>query len=207
LLDELGRKLADYKFDMRHLVRDVCLSRTYQTSSTINASNKGDDSQFSHASLRRLRADVLLDTLSQATETVTAFPGIPKGQRAVQVFDGGRRYGSYFLKTFGLATRETVCACETRSEPTFAQSLHQINGQTISGKLLESKFLTEFLKDGKKNTDQVIDELYLRTLSRKPGDDEHKKLAALVGSQAGDKKAYDDIFWALLNSTEFMFNH
>lgn len=206
LINELGSKLAAYKFDMRHLVRDICMSRTYQTNSTVNASNKGDDSQFSHAALRRLRADVLLDSLSQATDTQTRFDGLPRGERAVQVYDGGRRYGSYFLKTFGLSTRATVCACETRNEPTFAQSLHLINGTTIQGKINESKFLETFLKSGK-NSDQGVDELYVRTLSRKPGPDEQKKLLDLVGSQAGDKKAFDDIFWALLNSTEFMFNH
>ena len=71
LLEELGKRLADYNFDMKKLIRDICTSRTYQLSAVANDSNRDDDSQFSHARLRRLRADVLLDSISEATEAPT----------------------------------------------------------------------------------------------------------------------------------------
>jgi hypothetical protein len=206
LIDALGSKLAEYKFDLRKLIRDVCLSRTYQLSATVNASNRDDDRQFSHAMLRRLRADVLLDAISQATETVTRFNNQPKGTRAVQVYDSGRRNGSYFLKTFGQATRETVNACENRTEPTFAQTLHEINGNTIQSKLGESTIIPNLIKD-KKAPDEIINALYVRALSRQPSAEERQVFAGMVEKTPLDPAPYNDIFWALLNSTEFEFNH
>ncbi len=205
LLDELGKRLADSKFDLKALIRDICASRTYQLSPSVNKSNKEDDSQFSHATMRRLRADVFLDALSQATENATKFSNYPKGERALQIYEGGRRTGSYFLKTFGLATRETVCACETRSEPTFAQALHLINGDTIQSKLAQSTVVENLIAE-KKKPSEIIDEMYVRALCRKPSVEESKTMLELIGENPA-RKAYDDIFWALLNSTEFAFNH
>lgn len=207
LIEELGRRLASYDFDARKLVRDICLSRTYQLSSTPNATNRDDDSQFSHARLRRLRADVLLDAIDEATDTTTTFGGdYPRGMRAIELYEGIRRNGNYFLKTFGLAARDSVNVSETRLEPTLAQALHLINGDTIEGKLGRSTVISKMLKEHEKPV-EIIDALYLRSLGRTPSTMERQKLLALTTGHEADRKVYDDIFWALLNSTEFAFNH
>ncbi len=101
LLEELGKRLAESNFDAKKLIRDICLSRTYQLAATPNETNRDDDSQFSHQRLRRLRADVMLDALAQVTETLSDFNGMPRGLRAMQLYEGGNR-GNYFLKTFRL---------------------------------------------------------------------------------------------------------
>ena len=88
LLQELGRRLASYNYDMKRLIRDICASRTYQLSAVANQSNRDDDSQFSHARLRRLRADILLDAISQATDVPTQFGQTPSGVRAAQLYEG-----------------------------------------------------------------------------------------------------------------------
>jgi hypothetical protein len=206
LLEALGRHLADYKFDARRLIRDICTSRTYQLAAATNASNKDDEQQFSHAHLRRLRADVLLDSISQATGVPTTFSETPNGFRAIELYEGGRRANNYFLKTFGLAERQSVNASETRSEPTLAQALHLVNGDTIEGKLARSTVIADLLKKHAP-PEAIIDDLYLRAFSRKALPAEKKKLLALVAAHPEDRKSYDDIFWALLNSTEFAFNH
>jgi hypothetical protein len=187
-------------------MRDICNSRTYQLSSDANASNKDDDQMFSHAHLRRLRADVLLDTIAQVTNTPSSFNEEPAGLRATQLYEGSRRSGSYFLKTFGLSQRDSVNVSETRSEPTLAQALHLVNGDTIQGKIDKSPVIQELLAQ-KKKPEEIIDALFIRAVSRKPSEPEKKKLLALVQPTPNDRKAYDDIFWALLNSTEFAFNH
>ena len=108
LLEALGRHLADYNFDARRLIRDICTSRIYQLASTPNATNRDDDSQFSRARLRRLRADVMLDSISAVTATPSNFNETPGGVRAMQLFEGGHRANNYFLKTFGLCSRESA---------------------------------------------------------------------------------------------------
>jgi hypothetical protein len=203
LLEALGRKLAVYDFDARRLIRDICLSRVYQLSSVANGTNRDDDSQFSHQRLRRLRADVLLDSLASITETPSDFNGMPRGLRAVQLYEGGNR-ANYFLKTFGTAARDSVNASETRLEPTLAQALHMVNGNTIEQKLARSPVIVEMLKAGRKPA-EIIDELFIRALARKPSDGEMKKMMEVAGR--GDKAGFDDVLWALVNSTEFEFDH
>ena len=150
---------------------------------------------------------MLLDSIDQVTETTTTFGGnYPRGLRAIQLYEGIRRNGNYFLKTFGLAARDSVNASETRLEPTLAQALHLINGDTIEGKLNRSAVVAEMLKRKAKPV-EIVDALYIRTLGRAPAATEKQKMLTLTAGHEADRKVYDDIFWALLNSTEFAFNH
>jgi hypothetical protein len=206
LLEALGQHLADYNFDARRLIRDICNSRVYQLNSAPNATNRDDDSQFSHARLRRLRADVMLDSISEVTSTPSNFNDSPQGLRAMQLFDGGHSANNYFLKTFGECSRESINVSETRLEPTLAQALHLLNGDTVEGKLARSKVIADMLKDGAR-PQEIIDRIFIRALSRLPSEPELKRLMPLVTAHPGDRKGYDDILWAILNSTEFAFNH
>jgi hypothetical protein len=205
LLDELSHKLIEYNYDLKKLVRDICLSRTYQLSSQANASNEGDDRSFSHASVRRIRAEVLLDCISQVTESKEKFRGLPLGARAVEIADG--RTQNYFLRTFGRATRETVCSCEVKMEPNLSQALHLLNGQTVERKIQSGGVIKKLIA-AKKTPDQIVDELYERCFSRKPTKEERTKIdAALAESPKDPQPVLTDLFWALLNSKEFIFTH
>jgi hypothetical protein len=205
LLDELASKLVEYKYDFKRLVRDICNSRTYQLSSVTNPTNEQDTRNFSHAMVRRIRAEVLLDCISQVTEAKEKFPGLPLGARAVQIADG--RTNNYFLTTFGRATRETVCSCEVKMEPNLSQALHLLNGETVQKKIIDGGLIKRLL-DKKVPTAQIVEEMYVRGLSRKPTSDEAAKLQGVI-AQAGADPApvLADIFWALLNSKEFIFTH
>ena len=204
LLAELGKRFTDYKYDFKKLVRDICVSKTYQRSTQTNASNEQDTRNFSHAAIRRIKAETFLDCISQVTETQNKFPGLPLGARAVQIADGA--VSNYFLTTFGRATRETVCACEVRLEPTLSQSLHLLNGNTTGQRIRQGDLVAKRLAAKKEPTD-IIDEVFVRCLTRRPTDAEKQKLMAMVASETDKKKALEDVFWAVLNSREFMFNH
>jgi hypothetical protein len=204
LLETLGQKFTEYKYDFKQLVRDICTSRTYQLSTQMNETNAADDRNFSHATLRRIRAEILLDCISQATETKDKFSGLPLGARAVQIADGNT--ATYFLTTFGRATRETVCSCEVKMEPNLGQALHLINGENVHEKIKQGGVVAKMLEAGK-TTQQAVDELYLRCLSRKPTAEETAALTEQLAGVAEPKAILEDVFWALLNSREFVFNH
>ncbi|MGH9362395.1 MAG: DUF1549 and DUF1553 domain-containing protein, partial [Thermoanaerobaculia bacterium] len=130
LLEALARRFTEYRYDFKKLVRDICTSGTYGLSTRSYPTNAGDERNFARAGVRRLKAEVLLDCVSQLTETKNKFQGLPLGARAVQIADGAA--SSYFLTTFGRASRATVCSCEVKMEPNLSQALHLLNGDTVT---------------------------------------------------------------------------
>jgi Protein of unknown function (DUF1553)/Protein of unknown function (DUF1549) len=204
LLEALGKHFTETKYNLKALVRDICNSQTYQRSTRRNESNAGDERNFAHALVRRIKAENLLDTISAATGTKDKFDGLPVGARAVQIADGTR--STYFLTTFGRATRETPCSCEVKMEPTLSQALHLLNGGTVNDKMKQGGLIAQLLA-GKKPPEACITELYVRCFSRKPDTEELAKLVPTLTQAKDQAQALEDIFWALLNSREFLFNH
>ena len=204
LFDALGKKLVEYNYDFKQLVRDICNSNAYQRSTSVNESNAGDLRNFSHAGVRRIQAEMLLDCISQLTETKNKFRGLPLGARAIHIADG--KTSTYFLTTFGRAKRDTVCSCEVDTQPSLSQALNLINGPTIEGKIRKGKIIEKALEAGK-TPSQVLDELTIRSLCRMPTDEERTKLMALIGEAEKPVAELQDAFWAILNSREFLFNH
>ncbi len=203
LLDQLSVKFTEYNYDFKKLVRDVCNSRIYQLSTKTNPSNESDTRNFARSKLRRLRAEVMLDVISQTTETKNKFQGLPLGAKAIQIADG--RVSNYFLTTFGRAKRETVCSCEVVMEPSLSQALHLLNGETTNKRIKQGKVISKGLKEGKKPI-EIINDLYLRCYSRTPREPEKANLLASLNMN-DPQQGLEDIFWALLNSKEFIFNH
>jgi hypothetical protein len=202
LLDALAAKFTGYGYDFKRFVKDICSSRTYQLSTRANESNALDDRNFAKASIRRMRAEVLFDCISQVTDTKNKFQGLPRGARAVQIADGN--VTSYFLTTFGRATRESVCSCEVKTEPNLSQALHLLNGSTTNDKIKEGGVVKALLKD--KAAQQVVEHLYLSCLSRKPSPKELEKINGFL-NDGKPEDVLNDLFWSLLNSKEFIFNH
>ena len=204
LFQALGDALIKYNYDFRQLVRDICNSNTYQRTTVRNESNETDEKNFAHANVRRIRSESLLDCISQVTETKDKFRGLPLGARAVQIGDGAT--SSYFLDTFGRSPRETVCACDVKTDPNLSQSLHLLNGPTLEGKIQQGGVIRKLVSE-KKTPEQIIESLYVRCLTRKPTATELEKLKAAVAEEKDPQRALQDIFWAVLNSREFVFNH
>lgn len=204
LLAELANKFTSYNYDFKQLVRDICRSQTYQRSTTRNESNMTDELNFAHANLRRIKAESLLDCISEVTNTKDKFRGLPLGAKATQIADGST--STYFLETFGRAKRETVCSCEVRMEPSLSQALHLLNGDTVNAKIQQGGLIDKWLAE-KVEPMQIVERLYISCLGRKPSEPEINNLKPLFTTGSNVKQALEDTFWALLNSREFLFNH
>lgn len=203
LWQALNREFTQ-KFDLKHMMRLILNSRTYQLSSTTRPSNEKDTRFYSHYYARRLPAEVLLDALSQATRVPDSFPGYPLGMRAVQLPDSGLK--SYFLSLFGRSERVTACACERSGEVTMPQLLHLQNGESVVMKLRAPEGrLAKLLKESRTEP-QIVEELFLATLSRRPTPQESTVIGKSLTEGPKDE-VLRDLFWALLNSKEFCFNH
>lgn len=205
LLSALAKSLTDYKFDMRRMVKDICGSMTYQRSSQVNETNALDKRNFSRAQVRRVRSEVLLDGISQITETPNKFQGLPLGARAVQIADGA--VSTYFLTTFGRAKRESVCSCEVKMEPTLSQALHLMNGDAVHDRIKSGKIVARMVSE-KKTDREIVDDLFLRVFGRPPIEKEWAAIQQAVADAPESRQAVlEDLFWAVLNSKEFYFTH
>jgi hypothetical protein len=204
LYHALGHKLVEYGYDVKPLIRDMCRSRTYQLATQRSEGNRWDERHFSRGRIRRLRAEVLLDCINQVTEVEERFPGLPAGANAMQIANG--RTANYFLTTFGRSTRETACSCEVKTSPTLSQALHLLNGDTTTGKITEGGIVTRLLSEGH-DAAAVADRLYVRCFARSPTAEESQAIQERLAQADDPEPALNDLFWALLNSNEFIFNH
>ncbi len=205
LLDALAKDFAAHKFDVKHLIRTIMNSRTYQLSAQTNAYNADDTKYFSHAVPKMMTAEQMLDAVCTVTELPEKFAGLPLGTRATQLPDGDINHP--FLKTFGQPARELACECERESDSNLAQALQLINGPTLNEKLRNPNNRIGRLLSAKTSERDMLNELYLATLSRSPNEDNVKVALDHLTRAADKRKAWEDIHWALLNSKEFLFRH
>ncbi len=209
LLDALANELVKNNFSLKHLVKVIVKSRTYQLSSTPNEFNKHDKQSFARFYPRRMSAEVLFDAVNQVTNTNPTFGGLPNDKyspnRAIMLPD--EAFASYFLDVFGRPQRISACECERVSEANLAQALHLLNSQEIQDKLSAAGRRADLLAKDKREDAEKIDELFLWAFGRRPTQ-EHRQLAMEhIARHATNKKlAYENILWALLNTKEFVFN-
>ena len=209
LLEEVTREFVASGFDLRALMRTIMTSAAYQRSAEPLPGNERDDRFYSRYFTRRLPAEVILDAFSQVTGVPQDFGGYPRGTRALQLPD--TRVDSYFLTVFGRPERVVTSAAERMQDPTLPQALHAINGDTLNGKLTaDSGRLARMVADGRSDA-EVLDELFWSALSRPPTPRERTAmLAAIAGGPAhpdARRQRLEDVAWALLTSTEFLFAH
>ncbi|HUY35629.1 MAG TPA: DUF1549 and DUF1553 domain-containing protein [Pirellulales bacterium] len=212
LLDALAADLVAHRFDLRHLARTIMSSRTYQLSSMPNDTNRDDERNFSHALVRRLSAEQLLDALSQTAGVPLRFAGYPVGARAGQLPGvqamrfrrGDAAAADHFLVLFGKPPRLLTCECERSTESTLSQTFQLVSGPTINQLLTHpDNRLGRWLASGKASADS-IGELWLTALARPPTDEESRGMREYLDKAANHRLALEDILWGLLNSKEFL---
>jgi hypothetical protein len=209
LLDALAKDLVDSKYSLKHLIRTICKSRTYQLSSTPNEFNRQDKQNYARYYPRRLSAEVLLDAVNLVTNSPASFGGLPQDKhapnRAIMLPD--ESFTSYFLDVFGRPQRISACECERVSEANLAQALHLLNSDEVQGKVGRAGGRADMLVKDPRPDAEKVDELFLWAFARKPTDDQRNAALQHLAKNAANKKlAYENILWALLNTKEFIFN-
>jgi hypothetical protein len=209
LLDALAQDLVEHKYSLKHLIRTICKSRTYQLSSTPNEFNVQDRQAFARFYPRRLIAEVLFDAVCQVTDSPSTFNNLPQDKyaprRAIMLPD--ESFASYFLDVFGRPQRISACECERVSEANLAQALHLLNSNEVQGKLTRPGGRIDALIRDARTDAEKVEEMFLWAFARKPTERQLKVALDHIELHAQNKKvAYENILWALINTKEFVFN-
>ncbi|MCC9607865.1 DUF1553 domain-containing protein [Blastopirellula sp. JC732] len=199
--------LVEHDFQLKDLMRTIMQSAAYQRSSESLPANSNDQRFYSHYYPRRLSAEVILDAYAAVTKSPSKFEGYDPGTRAMQLPDAAIQ--SDFLATFGRPERLITCDCERSDEPSMTQALHLYNGDTLLKKLGSEGSVSHELAKSEQSPQQIIEEAYLATLCRFPTAAETEALSAEFELLKGEdrRELVDDLFWSLLTSKEFLFNH
>jgi hypothetical protein len=211
LLNALAKEFIVSGYDLRNLERMILLSRTYQLDHATNATNKFDKNNFSHSYVRPMMAEQVIDVLNSALgvdEEFNSNDKIPAGTRVVEV--GTNRLNgdlAYALRIFGRPPRTSACDCERAMEPALPQTLFRMTDQAIMKKFIKADCRALKLAKSKLNTDELIEELFLATLTRFPHADEKADAVKYLASAKNKTEAVTDVLWALVNTREFILNH
>ncbi len=223
LLSAVAADFVKHHYNVKHVMRLIMNSATYQRSSLPVEGNKTDDRFYSHYLIRRLPAEVVLDAYSDISKIPTAFSKItigvtggdaptadyPLGMRALQIPD--TQLVSQFLDAFGRPERGQTCACERQSESSVTQALHLNNGQTLNDKLRDKKSRVAEWIDEKIDNDETIRRIFALALSRPPSASELTRFRTLLAEAVAEpgatrREAIEDLVWSVLTGREFLFN-
>lgn len=218
LLHHLEREFVANHYNLRQLYRLILNSETYQLSSIARSPSPQAPAWFASYPVRRLEAEVLIDAINQVTgasDLYTSpipepFTYIPENVPAKSIADGS--ITSPFLALFGRSARATGMDNERNHRPVPAQWLHLLNSSHIQRKLEQGPNL-QALITADRPAPEILEELYLTVLSRRPTPDE-VRIAKAYGAGASDpggrgrrRESWIDLAWALINSTEFAYRH
>ncbi|WP_235952242.1 DUF1549 domain-containing protein [Crateriforma spongiae] len=186
LLDHLTDVFVKSGFDVRQLMRTIVSSRTYQLSVATHAMNQDDQLNYSHATARRLPAEVIFDAVHSVTGATSSIPGVAPGTRAAALGDAGVKLDDGFLQNLGRPARESACECERSSGLELGPVMALISGPTIGNAITSDKNDLESLVAGTADNGDLVDEIFLRALARHATDDEVAAFNDLVDQVVAD---------------------
>lgn len=209
LLAELASDFRQHKFDIRHIERTILNSRTYQLSAEPNESNKHDRNSYSRSFPRRMMAEVVVDVLNTGLGVTENFgPEVQPNARAIEVAPNRLAQNAALtnvFRVFGRPPRTSTCDCERPAEPTLPQTLYVMTDPSLQAKITGGRL--RVLLASKKTDAEVVEEMFLATLTRLPSDKEKDKALTHVKKKDKREAGFVDVVWALINTPEFILNH
>ena len=205
LLEALAADFRKNGCDLKTLIRTIATSHAYGLSTTPTDRNAGDLRNYSRHYRQRLRAEVLLDMVSDVTGVPEKFEAMPPGSRAMELWTV--RSQSAFLDSFGRPDPNQDPPCERTADTTVVQALHLMNSPELHRKVTAEGGRCATLAKSSKSAAEVVDELYLLAYCRPPTDTERAAAVKRFEKPGADRrKATEDLLWALINTPEFVFN-
>jgi hypothetical protein len=193
LLQDLTEEFVASGYDLKHLVRCMTNSQAYQRTSSVLPGNAKDRQWVSHMAVKPLRPEVLFDSLQVVTK------GSGFGPEPVKAKDSGSASPrESFAQFFGNKEWSTDPTELIYGIPQYLRLMNVTDGGPVLAKLVAQ---------GGNDRKKVIESLYLSALGRRPTDAETKTMQEYLDQAADVTIAYGDIYWALLNSAEFVLNH
>lgn len=214
LLDELCQGFIKKKYDLRWLHRTILASRTYQQSSDAVAENRTDRSNYAYFYFRRLPAEVLVDSLNQATgvseDMEMKFYHWKAVWKTVEIpYPPKNAFVTFMLEQFGRPQRNSgvQCDCERDSNASVLQVLSIANHPRVRQKIADDKGNVARILKSHTDDAKRIDEIYLVTLSRLPSDAERKACMTYMSESPTPAEGLRGVMWSLLNTREFLLQH
>jgi len=205
LLDALAQDFISSGYDVKHLIRTITNCYAYRLDSAPQPGNVGDTQTFARFYPRRISAEVLLDGFSHVLNVPSNFANIPAGTRAIDLPD--ENVPSHFLDVFGRPARMSACECERVDAPALTQALELVNSGEIQRKLTEKTGYAQQVASSDKPYEVLVDEIFLRVLSRHPRLEELKSATDFLARETDRAEAFRSLLWSLLATNEFLFNH
>jgi len=203
LLDALAADFRKNGYDLKKLIRTIATSYVFGLSSTPNERNAGDLRNYSRRYRQRLRAEVLLDAVSDVTGVPEKFDAMPPGARAMEAWTV--RFDSKFLDSFGRPDPNQDPPCERTTDTTVVQALHLMNAPGLSAKITADTGRAARLATSKMSNAEIVTELYLLTYCRPPTLDESSAALRHFEKDGAKRRAVtEDLMWALINTPEFV---
>ena len=204
LLDALADDFRRGGYDIKKLIRKIMNSYVFALSTTPGERNMADVRNFSRYYRERMRAEVLLDAVNDVLDVEENFAAMPPGSRATQLWT--YRASSLFLDTFGRPDPNLDPPCERNADSTTPQILHLMNSPALNRKLAQDSARPAKLAASELSNEKIVEEAYLLAYCRLPAATERKAaLDALAARPNNRRQAVEDLFWALLNTPEFLF--
>lgn len=172
LLDFLTREFVHSGFDTRHMLRMICQSRVYQLSLSTHEWNADDKINYSHATARRLPAEVLVDAVYRVTGSTPNFPGMKSGTRAAQLLDSAIDLPSGFLANLGRPPRESACECERSNDIRLSSVMSLLSGPAVSAAVNDPRNELAGLVRSEANDRRLVQEVFVRILNRPASESE-----------------------------------
>lgn len=208
LLDALAAGFVKSDFKIKPVLKLILRSQTYQLAAQPPQQSKNSAAParyFTHTHVRMITSEQLLDAISAAIGVPDDYPGYPAGTRAGELAEGAVE--NHFLMATSRPVRDTACDCAREDEPALAGAIHLLNNPNLVKRIASPKSRVGLALAAKRSPREIVEQLYLAALSRRPSERESKVAENYLREQGNAAAAFQDLQHALLNGSEFLLRH